>query len=156
MIFTKRLRGAVRSGRIRCSVRIWTRPHVKVGGRYRMDEGHIVVDSIASIEIADITTDLAQESGFSSVEDLLGIAKHGGGDNVYLIRFHYLRPGAWDEQPDTSTDDAARNDEPKRSQRQPASRKTPSLLQRIRGSSPSLPRRVKGGPPTRPRPRRRD
>jgi hypothetical protein len=27
---------------------------------------------------------------------LLQIAKHGSGDKVYLIRFHYLRPGAWD------------------------------------------------------------
>ena len=61
-----------------------------------MDEGQIVVDSIAPIDIADVTDDLARESGFESVEDLLGIAKHGRGENVYLIRFHYLRPGAWD------------------------------------------------------------
>jgi hypothetical protein len=96
MVFTKRLREKIRRGRIRCSVRIWTRPHVKVGGRYRMDEGHIVVDSIAPIALTDVTDDLARESGFESVDDLLGIAKHGNGDNVYLIRFHYLRPGAWD------------------------------------------------------------
>lgn len=61
-----------------------------------MDDGHIVVDSIASIDLTDITYDLARESGFESVEDLLRIAKHGSGDNVYLIRFHYLPPGAWD------------------------------------------------------------
>jgi hypothetical protein len=61
-----------------------------------MDDGHIVVDSIAAIDLADITYDLARESGFESVEDLLRIAKHGSGDNVYLIRFHYLPPGAWD------------------------------------------------------------
>jgi hypothetical protein len=96
MVFTKRLREGIRRGRIRCSVRIWTRSHVKVGGRYRMDEGQIVVDSITPIGIADITYDLARESGFSSVKDLLQTAKHGSGDNVYLIRFHYLPPGAWD------------------------------------------------------------
>jgi hypothetical protein len=61
-----------------------------------MDEGHIVVDSIVPIRLADITNDLARESGFSSVKDLLQIAKHGRGRNVYLIRFHYLPPGAWD------------------------------------------------------------
>jgi hypothetical protein len=61
-----------------------------------MDEGHIVVDSITPIGIADITYDLARESGFSSVKDLLQTAKHGSGDNVYLIRFHYLPPGCWD------------------------------------------------------------
>ena len=96
MVFAKQLRERVRRGRIRCSVRIWTRPHVKVGGRYRMDDGHIVVDSIASMRVADITDDLARESGFGSVDDLLRIARHGRGNNVYLIRFHYLPPGAWD------------------------------------------------------------
>ena len=96
MVFTKRLREGIRRGRIRCSVRIWKRPHVKVGGRYRMDEGQVVVDSILPIDLADITYDLARESGFASVKDLLEIARHGSGDNVYLIRFHYLPPGAWD------------------------------------------------------------
>jgi hypothetical protein len=96
MIFTKRLRDRVRSGRIRCSVRIWKNPRVKVGGRYPMEEGHIVVDSIEPIKLKDVTYDLARESGFESVEDLLRIAKHGSGNKVYLVRFHYLPPGAWD------------------------------------------------------------
>ena len=96
MVFTKRLREGIRRGRIRCSVRVWMRPHVKVGGRYPMDDGHIVVDSIEPITIKAITYDLARESGFESVEDLLHIARHGRGDQVYLIRFHYLQPGAWD------------------------------------------------------------
>jgi hypothetical protein len=93
-MFTKRLRDGVRHGRINCSVRIWTRPHVKVGGRYPMDEGHIVVDSISPITIKDVTPDLARESGFESVDDLLQIAKHGTGENVYLVRFHCMPPGA--------------------------------------------------------------
>ena len=96
MVFKKELREGVRRGRIRCSVRIWQRPHVKVGGRYPMDDGHIVVDSIEEIELDDITDDLARESGFQNVEDLLQTAKHGPGENVYLIRFHYLPPGGWD------------------------------------------------------------
>ena len=95
MVFTKRLREVIRRGRITCSIRVWTRLHVKVGGRYRMDEGQVEVDSITSIELADVTHDLARESGFSSVEDLLETATHGRGDSVYLIRFHYLPPGAW-------------------------------------------------------------
>ncbi len=103
MVFTKRLRERIRRGRIRCTVRIWQRPHVKLGGRYRMDEGHVVVDSIEPIDLRDITYDLARESGFDSVDDLLAIAKHGPGENVYVIRFHYLPPGAWDtaRQPGT-------------------------------------------------------
>lgn len=96
VVFAKPLREKIRRGRVKCSIRIWTRPHVKVDGRYPMDDGHIVVDSIESIQLADITQDLAQESGFATVEDLLQIAKHGRGENVYLIRFHYLPPGGWD------------------------------------------------------------
>lgn len=61
-----------------------------------MDEGHIVVDSVASIQMADITDHLARESGFESADDLIETASHGGGKNVYLIRFHYLAPGGWD------------------------------------------------------------
>ena len=96
MVFTKRLREGVRRGRIRSSIRIWTGPHVKLGGRYPMDDGHIVVDSIEPIEEKDITNDIARESGFQSVDDLLATARHGKGRNVYLIRFHYLPPGGWD------------------------------------------------------------
>jgi hypothetical protein len=96
MVFTKRLREGIRRGRIRCTVRIWKSLHVKVGGRYPMDDGNVVVDSIRPIDIEDVTDDLARESGFEDAGDLLKIAKHGRGHNVYLIRFHYLPPGAWD------------------------------------------------------------
>src|SRR5216684_5941384 len=92
MTFTKRLRDGVRRGEITCSVRIWKHPHVTVGNRYRMDEGEIEVDSVLPISLADITPELARESGFKGVVDLLKIAKHGTGENVYLIRFHYLPP----------------------------------------------------------------
>jgi hypothetical protein len=92
--FTRRLREGVRRGRIRCSIRIWTRPHVRVGGRYPMDAGAIEVESIEPIALDDITHDLARESGFDSVEDLLATARHGSGRNVYLIRFRYLAGGA--------------------------------------------------------------
>lgn len=92
MVFTKRLRDGVRRGEITCSVRIWTRPHVKVGGRYKMEEGEIEVDSIEPIGLPDITPQLARASGFLGVVDLLKVANHGGGSNVYLVRFHYMRP----------------------------------------------------------------
>ena len=92
MVFTKRLRDRVKRGEITCSVRIWQRPHVKVGGRYRMDEGEIEIDSIEPIGFYDITPALARASGFLGVLDLLKVAKHGKGENIYLIRFHYIPP----------------------------------------------------------------
>jgi len=92
VLFAKRLRGGIRRGEITSTVRIWTRPHVKVGGRYRMEEGEIEVDSIDPIGLPDITPELARASGFLGVLDLLKVAKHGRGDRVFLIRFHYLPP----------------------------------------------------------------
>src|SRR6266480_2767832 len=92
MVFTKRLREGVRRGEITCSVRIWKSPHVKVGGRYRMEEGEIEVDSIKPIGFPDITPALAREPGFMGVVDLLQVAKHGKEETIYLVRFHYVPP----------------------------------------------------------------
>ena|ERR1017187_2011480 len=92
MVFTKRLREGVRRGEITCSVRIWQRPHVKAGNRYRMEEGEIEIDSITPIGYPDITPQLARESGFLGIVDLLKVAKHGPGENIYLVRFHYIPP----------------------------------------------------------------
>src|ERR1700682_878973 len=94
MVFAKRLREGVRRGEITCSVRIWRRPHVRVGARYHMEEGEIQVDSIQPIGFPDITPELARESGFLGVLDLLKVAKHGRGENIYLVRLHYVRPRA--------------------------------------------------------------
>ena len=60
MVFAKRLREGVRRGEITCSVRIWRRPHVRVGARYHMEEGEIQVDSIQPIGFPDITPELAR------------------------------------------------------------------------------------------------
>jgi hypothetical protein len=92
MMFTKRLREPVMRGEITCSVRIWSSPHVKMGGRYRLGEGAIEVTSIREISMQDITPDLARRSGFLGVVDLLRVAKHGPGERVYLVEFEY-RPG---------------------------------------------------------------
>jgi hypothetical protein len=70
-------------------VRIWRRPHVLVGHRYKVGPGNIVVDRLHQIDFDDITPALARRSGFASVVDLLKVAKHGAGQNVYLVEFHY-------------------------------------------------------------------
>jgi hypothetical protein len=57
-----------------------------------MEEDEIQVDSIEPIGFPDITPELARASGFLGVLDLLKVAKHGRGNNIYLIRFHYVRP----------------------------------------------------------------
>src|SRR5271169_4891381 len=92
MVFAKRLREGVVRGDITCSVRIWTAPHVTQGRRYRRGDGEIEIESVTPIGFPDITPELARESGFLGVLDLLKIAKHGKGSNIYLIRFHYIPP----------------------------------------------------------------
>ena len=57
-----------------------------------MDEGEIEVDSIEQSGFPDITPELALESGFLGVLDMLKVAKHGKGEKIYLIRFHYVAP----------------------------------------------------------------
>ena len=92
MMFAKRLREGVRRGDITCSVRIWQSPRVKAGGRYPMEGGHILVESIREIAIGDITGEMARASGFAGVVDLLKTARHGSGSTVYLIEFDYIGP----------------------------------------------------------------
>ena len=91
MLFTKFLRDGVRTGAV-TSVRVWMRPHVSRGKRYRFEDGEIKIDSVVAITFADITPALARACGFKTVTDLLKVPKHGRGENVYLVRFHYLPP----------------------------------------------------------------
>ncbi len=92
MMFTRHLRPRIVSGEIDCTVRIWQRPRVKVGGRYPLEGGHVVVEKIREIALADITPALARRSGFAGVVDLLRTARHGAGHHVYLIDFHFEEP----------------------------------------------------------------
>jgi hypothetical protein len=64
MGFTKRLHEPIARGEVTCTVRIWQRPHVKVGGRYRLGAGAVEVMAIREIGLAEITPDLARRSGF--------------------------------------------------------------------------------------------
>lgn len=76
-------------GEVTCSVRIWQRPRVKVGGRYPLGPGAIHVTAIREISLQDVTPDLARRSGFQGVVDLLKVARHGAGEHVYLVEFEY-------------------------------------------------------------------
>ena len=89
MLFQRRFHERIRSGEITCTVRIWQRPHVKVGGRYSLGGGAIVVDEVHETRLEDITTALARRCGFPSLVDLVKTAKHGAGERVFVIDFHY-------------------------------------------------------------------
>ena len=89
MLFAKKLRARVKSGEVTASVRIWQTPRVKVGGKYRLDDGHIQVTSIREIAWEDLTDQLARDTGFKNLVDLMKTAKHGSGQNIYYVRFRY-------------------------------------------------------------------
>ena len=89
MQFLSSLRDRIRRGEITTTVRLWQRAHVKVGGRYAMPPGEIVVTRIFEVPLADITPELARASGFAGVVDLLKVAKHGPGRRAFIIDFRY-------------------------------------------------------------------
>lgn len=89
MLFAKPLRDRVKNGEITCSVRIWKQPRVKIGGCYSLPPGVIVIDDLCEIRLEQVTPALAKRSGFRGVIDLLKTAKHGHGERVFLVEFHY-------------------------------------------------------------------
>ncbi len=89
MMFAKQLRDRVMLGEITCSVRIWQRPRVKAGGALSAGAGRYPCHLGARDRMERITPKPARRSGFDDVEDLLSVAKHGRGDNVYLVEFEY-------------------------------------------------------------------
>lgn len=91
MLFTRKLREPIKRGEITKSIRIWKSPRVKVGGFYKLEGGWVVVDKLSQIEFDDITPLLARETGFAGVTDLIKTAKHGAGERVYLVEFHFAR-----------------------------------------------------------------
>jgi hypothetical protein len=99
-------------GEVTTSIRIWQKPHVKVGGTYALGSGHIHVISIKEIGLRDITPAMARESGFDGVVDLLKIAKHGRGECVYLVMFEY-EDGAAPGKPNARRPNSSRR-EPRR------------------------------------------
>jgi hypothetical protein len=90
MVFSKNLRPRIKSGEITSSIRIWKTARVKVGGRYPLDQGLIVVTAIQELEPKSLSDDLARETGFNDLADLMAIAQHGNGQRIFRVDFEYL------------------------------------------------------------------
>jgi hypothetical protein len=90
--FSKELRTDVLSGDITVSFRLWRQPQVKPGGRYRVGEGHIEVDSVELVPFASIDDADVRRAGEIDRESLRTRAAHAGpihaGTLVYRIEFH--------------------------------------------------------------------
>ena len=78
MQFSRELRDDVLAGEITLSVRLWQRPQVKVGGRYRVGPGLIEIDAIELVPFAAITDADVRQAGEPDRETLRERAAHAG------------------------------------------------------------------------------
>lgn len=93
-MFSRELRDAVASGEITVSIRLWTRPKVKVGSRYTTAGVVIEIDSVELLPFSAVTTEDVRFSGEASREALRARAAHAGPITdetlVYRIEFHVV------------------------------------------------------------------
>jgi hypothetical protein len=96
MEFSRELRNDVLAGDLTLSVRLWKRPQVKRGGRYRVGPGEIEVDAIELVPFGAITGRDVRRAGEPDREALRRRAAHAGPIDedtlVYRIEFHTVSP----------------------------------------------------------------
>lgn len=92
MQFGPDLRDGVLSGAITVSYRLWTRPKVKVGGRYKVGAGMIEVDEIDLVPFSSVTAADLRRCGETDRDALRRRTAHAGPVRddtvVFRIEFH--------------------------------------------------------------------
>jgi hypothetical protein len=92
--FSKELRDDVAAGDITVTFRLWRRPQVKVGGRYRVGLAEVEIDSIDMIPFARISNADVRRAGEHDRESLRARAAHAGPITdetlLYRIAFHVV------------------------------------------------------------------
>lgn len=101
MQFSPELRNRVVAGTITVSYRLWSRPKVKAGGKYRSGSVTIEVDDVELMPFSSITDEDLQLTGEPDLETLRTRAAHAGpihDDTVlHRVEFHVC-----DSQGDTA------------------------------------------------------
>jgi hypothetical protein len=92
--FSRELRDEVLGGGISVSFRLWRRPQVKAGGRYRVGPAQIEVESVELMPFAAITAEDVRRAGETDREALRRRAAHAGPITddtlLYRIEFHVV------------------------------------------------------------------
>jgi hypothetical protein len=95
MEFSPELRQGVLAGDINVSIRLWRRPRVSVGKRYRVGPSEIEVDAVELVPFSIVGDSDVERSGERSRESLRTRAAHAGpieeDTMVYRIEFHVCR-----------------------------------------------------------------
>jgi hypothetical protein len=93
-MFSSDLREGVASGEITVSIRLWSRPKVKPGGRYATAGVVIEIDSVELLPFSAVTTADIRQTGERDRESLRCRAAHAGPINddtlIYRIEFHVV------------------------------------------------------------------
>ena len=94
---SRELRNDVLAGDITLSIRLWKRPQVKQGGRYRVGPGEIEIDAIELVPFAAVTGEDVPRADEPDRETLRQRAAHAGPIEettlVYRIEFHAVNLG---------------------------------------------------------------
>ena len=94
MQFSRDLRERVASGAITLSIRLWSRPQVKVGGRYQVLGRTIEVDDVDLVPFSSITAADMKRAGETDREAMRARVAHAGpvedDTAVYRIEFHLV------------------------------------------------------------------
>jgi hypothetical protein len=96
--FSRELRDDVISGDITVSFRLWRKPKVRVGARYRVGPAQIEVDSLEMLPFSSVTQVDLRRSGEHDRESLRERAAHAGpiADDtlLYRVEFHVVEDRA--------------------------------------------------------------
>jgi hypothetical protein len=91
-MFSRELRARVVSGEITVSIRLWSRPQVRAGGRYAVAGTVIEIDAVELLPFSAVTDEDVQRSGERDRESLRARAAHAGPIDqdtlVYRVEFH--------------------------------------------------------------------
>lgn len=121
MLFTADAHPGLASGAITVTFRTWSRPQVRVGGRYKVGDVRLLVDDLRQVALADITDDDVGRAGFEDRDGLLRRLFRGrrgapGADRrpapgtlVWRVEFHRVEPDGepLSEQADLTAEDVA-------------------------------------------------
>jgi hypothetical protein len=94
MQFNRELRDRVAAGEITLTFRLWSRPQVKVGGRYGIGPKEIEVDTIELVPFSTVTRADMRRAGETDLETMRQRVAHAGPVDddtlVFRIEFHVV------------------------------------------------------------------
>ncbi len=101
LLFQKRFHAGIVDGAVRLTFRLWDKPHVKAGGRYRVHPiGVVEVNSVEPVTVGQISEADAKAGGFASRDELLSymapVAKVALTDATRVFKVGFVHGGDGD------------------------------------------------------------